>query len=66
MFSISSVSSLPLLCNYRVSAKVGGVRNVCIKEWVLTSPGSVPKRERVKERERGLQESLSPRKEIRT
>lgn len=32
------------LCNCKASAKVGGVRNVCIKEWVMTSPGSVQKR----------------------
>lgn len=44
MFSIFRVSSLPQLCNYRVRAKVGGVRNVCIKEWVMTSPGSVQKK----------------------
>lgn len=36
--------SVSQLCNWRVSAKVGGVRNVCIKEWVMTSPGSVQKR----------------------
>lgn len=44
MFSMFGVSSLLQLCNYRVGAKVGGVRNVCVKEWVMTSPGSVQKR----------------------
>lgn len=38
---------------------MGGVRNVCIKEWVMTSPGSVQKRTEL------LQETLSPRKDIR-
>lgn len=61
MFSIFSVSSLPQLCNYRVKARVGGVRNVCYREWVMTSPGSVQKEETGV-----LQETLSPRKEIRT